>query len=68
MSRGRHSFKQGDLTRAIKAVEADGLLKPYHVRIDDGGKPVVIVGVDLDKPQTDAVGSWDDVVAELERQ
>jgi hypothetical protein len=68
MSRGRYSFKQGDLTRAIKAVEAAGLLKPYRVRIDDKGKPVVIVGVDLDKPKTDAVGSWDDAIAELERQ
>jgi hypothetical protein len=67
MSRGRYSFKQNDLTRALKSAQAAGL-KTYRVEIGGNGKPVVIVGVGLDKPKTDAVGSWDDVVAELERQ
>jgi hypothetical protein len=65
MSHGRHSFKQRDLTRAIKAVAAAGI-RHYRVEIGDNGKPVVIVGIDLDKPQTHAVGSWDDAIAELE--
>jgi hypothetical protein len=67
MSRGPRSFKQRDLTRAIKSAKAAGL-KEYRVEIGDNGKPVVIVGVRLDNPKTEAVGSWDDVVAELERQ
>jgi hypothetical protein len=67
MSRGPYSFKQNDLTRALRSAQAAGL-KTYRVEIGNNGKPVVIVGVDLDKPQTDAVGSWGDVVAELERQ
>jgi hypothetical protein len=38
----RGSFKQHDLTRAIRAAEAAGI-KPYRIEIDDNGKPVVIV-------------------------
>lgn len=63
MSRGPQSFKQADLTRAIKAVEAAGI-KAYRIEIDGSGQPVVIVSPDLDKP----IGSWDDAVARLERQ
>jgi hypothetical protein len=67
MSRGQHSFKQRDLTRALKAAKAAGLTA-YRIEIDDSGKPVVIVGSGVDKPAANDVGSWDDVVAELERQ
>lgn len=67
MSRAPATFKQSDVTRAIKAAQAAGL-KEYRVGIGDNGKPVVIVGVGLDNPKTEAVGSWDDVVAELDRQ
>jgi hypothetical protein len=66
MSRGPSSFKQGDMTRALKAAEAAGL-KNYRVEIGDNGKPVVIVGIGLDKAKAEAA-SWDDVVADLERQ
>lgn len=66
MSRGPATFKQGDLTRAINAAKAAGL-KSYRVEIADNGKPVVIVGDNLDKPKTEALASWDDAVAELER-
>jgi hypothetical protein len=67
MSRGPYSFKQGDMTRALKAAQAAGLTS-YRVEIDDNGNPVVIVGDDLDKPQKQALASWDDAIAELERQ
>ena len=39
----RGSFKQRDVTRAIKAVEAAGINKPYRVEIDDNGRPSIIV-------------------------
>jgi hypothetical protein len=67
MSRAPHSFKQCDLTRAIKAAEAAGI-KAYRVEINADGKPVVIVGVGLDKPKKEVVASWDDAIADLERQ
>jgi hypothetical protein len=66
MSRaGPNSFKQGDVKRALKAAEAAGL-KKYRVEIGANGKPVIIVGDDMDKPKSGAVGSWDSVIAELE--
>jgi hypothetical protein len=65
MSRGKHSFKQGDLTRAIEAAEAAGI-RNYRVEIAENGKPVIIVGGNMDKPKSNAVGSWDSVIAELE--
>jgi hypothetical protein len=67
MSRGPATFKQSDLTRAIKAVEAAGI-KAYRVEINDAGKPVVIIGDPLDKPKRKALASWDDAIAELEQQ
>jgi hypothetical protein len=65
MSRGKHSFKQGDMMRALKAAEAAGI-KHYRVEIADNGKPVIIVGGGMDKPKSETVGSWDSVIAELE--
>jgi hypothetical protein len=54
MSRGPATFKQSDLTRAIKAVEAAGI-KAYRVEINDAGKPVVIIGDPLDKAESFSV-------------
>jgi hypothetical protein len=67
VSRGPSTFKQTDLTRAIRAVEAAGI-KVYRVEIDAAGKPVVIIGDPLDKPKRKALASWDDAIAELEQQ
>jgi hypothetical protein len=67
MSRGPATFKQNDLTRALKAVEAAGI-KTYRVEIDGNGKPVVIVGDTLDKTKRKTLASWDDAIAQLERQ
>jgi len=41
MSRGPHSFKQGDVTRAIKAVRAAGV-EVLRVEVDKAGKIVVV--------------------------
>ena len=51
-----YSFKQRDLTRALRAAEAAGI-KTYRVEINDNGKRVVIVGIELDKPKKEAVAS-----------
>ena len=67
MGKGASTFKQGDMTRALKAAQAAGL-KAFRVEIGDNGKPVVIVGSGVDKPAANDIGSWGDVVAELEQQ
>jgi hypothetical protein len=43
MSRAPHSFKQRDVTRAIKAVEAAGL-SIARAEVDKDGKIVIIPG------------------------
>jgi hypothetical protein len=65
MSRAPASFRQSDLDRAIRVVEKNGLTD-YEIIIE-GPRVTVRVG-SVDKPRTEAVGSWDDVVAKLERQ
>jgi hypothetical protein len=65
MSRAQHSFKQSEMTRALRAAQAAGLTA-YRVEIADNGKPVVIVG-DMDKRKPGDVSSWDDAIAELEQ-
>jgi hypothetical protein len=65
MSREKRSFKQSDITRAIKAAQAAGI-RNYRVEVADNGKPVIIVGSGMDKPKSETVGSWDSVIAELE--
>jgi hypothetical protein len=65
MSRAPASFRQSDLDRAIRAAKKGGLTN-YEIIID-GPRVTVRVG-SIDEPKLEAVGSWDDVVAELERQ
>jgi hypothetical protein len=48
VSRSPHTFRQGDLTRAIKAVRAAGV-PVAKVEVDRDGKIVVIIG---DRDQT----------------
>jgi hypothetical protein len=65
MSRAPTNFRQSDLDRAIRAAKKVGLTN-YEIAIEG---PRVIVRVDgVDKPAAAAVGSWDDAIAELERQ
>jgi hypothetical protein len=65
MSRGHATFRQSDLERAIRAAKKVGLTD-YQIVVD-GPRVTVRVG-HVEKPKPEAVGSWDDVVAELERQ
>jgi hypothetical protein len=64
MSRGPHTFKQCDVTRAIEAAKAAGL-KSYRIEIDGNGKPVIVVG--SDKAAEQAGSCWDEAIANLER-
>jgi hypothetical protein len=43
MTRGPNSFKQGDVTRAVRAVRAAGV-PVVRVEVERDGKIVVIVG------------------------
>jgi hypothetical protein len=43
MSRGAHTFKQGDLTRAVKGAVKAGL-SVQRVEIDPTGKIVLVTG------------------------
>jgi hypothetical protein len=64
MSRAPQSFKQRDMTRAIKAAQAAGLTA-YRVEIVNGN-PAIIVGGNVDNPKDADVKSWDEAIAELE--
>ena len=64
MSRAPQSFKQRDMTRAIKAAQAAGLTA-YRVEIVNGN-PAIIVGRNVDNSKDADVKSWDEAIAELE--
>ena len=66
MSRAPQSFKQRDMTRAIKAAQAAGLTD-YRIEIVNG-LPAIVVDGKLDNPKdSDAKSeSWDQAIAELE--
>ena len=64
MSRAPQSFKQRDMTRAIKAAQAAGLTA-YRIEIVNGN-PAIIVGGNVDNPKDADVKSWDEAIAELE--
>ena len=56
MSRGAQTFKQGDVTKAIKAVVKAGV-KDWRLEIGDG-KIIVVAGEPDDKTKH-APGEWD---------
>ena len=62
MSRGPSSFRQSDLTRAIKALKAAGE-RVAGVRFDSAGKPVIITG--KGESAAAAPNPWDEAVAKL---
>ena len=64
MSRAPQSFKQRDMTCAIKAAQAAGLTA-YRIEIVNGN-PAIIVGGNVDNPKDADVKSWDEAIAELE--
>jgi hypothetical protein len=58
MSKGQHTFKQGDVTKALKGAAGAGV-SVKRIEIDRQGKIVIITG-DGAPPET-AVNEWDDV-------
>jgi hypothetical protein len=65
MSRSPQTFKQRDITRAVKGAMASGL-DVARAEIDKNGRIVVVFGK-LDKPMSHD-GSWDEAIADLESQ
>lgn len=57
MSRGAHSFKQGDLTKAIKSVVKSGM-KDWRIEIVEG-KIIVVPATPASAPDTDHESSAD---------
>jgi hypothetical protein len=65
MSRGICTFRQRDVTAAVKAVVAAGVAVA-RIEIDRGGKIVIIVGKGRESGNpngdgSDAVNEWDEV-------
>jgi hypothetical protein len=58
MSKRRHAFKQGDMTKAVKAVVTAGL-SVRRIEVSDG-KFVLIPGKPGDEGEQQA-NEWDDV-------
>jgi hypothetical protein len=58
MSRGAHSFKQSDLTKAIKAVINAG--KTVR-RVEIEGKKIVLIAGDADTVSDEPANEWDSV-------
>lgn len=63
MSRGALTFKQTDVTRAVKAVTAAGL-EVARVEVDKGGRIIVITGK---SESTGKPNPWDDAIRELQQ-
>jgi hypothetical protein len=55
--RGPASFRQSDVTRAIKATQKAGVV-PYRVEIDRTGKITIITG-GVDRADTGEPNEWD---------
>jgi hypothetical protein len=62
MSRAPCTFRQSDLTRAIKALKAAGE-RIAGIQFDSDGKPVIITG--KGESATPSPSPWDDAVAKL---
>lgn len=62
MSRGPCTFRQRDLTAAVKAAQAAGLCIA-RVEVDRDGKIVVVTGAPTPvKPANDSSNEWDDLL------
>jgi hypothetical protein len=60
MSRGRHAFRQADITRAIKAAQAAGQ-EVSRFEIDHDGRIVIIIGKQGEEPVKPDKNPWDEV-------
>jgi hypothetical protein len=63
MSRGQQTFKQGDVTRALKATVKAGMAVE-RVEIDNNGKIVIVTGRPADAANGEKPGKneWDAVL------
>jgi hypothetical protein len=59
MSRGPLTFRQTDLTRAVKAVRAAGV-EVMRIEIDRAGKIIVVAGKPNEAETT--TNSWDEII------
>jgi hypothetical protein len=57
MPRGSCTFKQGDITKAVKAVVAAGV-QVARVEVDREGRIIVVVGKPVE-PQAEEASEWD---------
>jgi hypothetical protein len=63
MSRGPLSFKQRDLTRALKAATAAGRAPARVEIIDPKGGKIVLYLNDNEPPESSADEDWDEVLS-----
>lgn len=62
MARGQLTFRQGDLTRAIRGAEAAGV-HVGRIEIDKAGKIVIVIGPSANGNEPrDEPNEWDDVL------
>ncbi|WMT77444.1 hypothetical protein [Bradyrhizobium sp. Ash2021] len=60
MSRGEHTFKQGDITKALKAAEKAGL-KVHRTEVRQDGSILLDFDPPAAAPQDPNVNEWDSV-------
>ena len=65
MSRGRCTFRQQDVTRAVRAAVAAGI-EVQRIEIDKDGKIIVVTGKPLDPAVTAPQDDLDQELAEFE--
>jgi hypothetical protein len=58
MARGQCTFRQGDVTRAVKAVVAAGV-HVARVEVDRDGRIVVVAGKPTDSVVATEANEWD---------
>jgi hypothetical protein len=51
MSRGKQSFRQREITRAVKGVEAAGV-RVARIEVDKDGKIIIVTGTAVTQPAT----------------
>jgi hypothetical protein len=62
MSRGRQSFRQADISRAMKAAQAAGV-EVARVEIDPDGKICIVIGKPVDRSaDRNCKNEWDEVI------
>jgi hypothetical protein len=59
MSRGSQTFRQSDITKALKGAQNAGM-EVQRVEIE-AGKIVVFAGKAYERPERRSVNEWDDV-------